>query len=227
MQYEENRMKIFSIYDSMQQSALLCPNDVNVKLIIRHSIRQEINSEIDNLNAQLTREGIEFARKFGKELDTPIGTVSSSCSQRCIDTCKNILGENSNKIKIQETDILQTVQNYDDSLAGKSFSKYGVKGIFDSFVENKNLPGINSLEYSVSKILDFIFLTGNKNKTIDIFCTHDFQIGMMLLFLNGSNTNNCEKLFENWIYMLEGFFLYGNREKFTLIWRGEKTGGSL
>lgn len=213
-------MKIFSIYESMQYSAKLCPKKENIKLVIRHSIRQDLNDEMANYDAMLTREGIEFAKRFGKELNIQIGTVSSSLSQRCIDTCENILFGKSSKIEILKTNILQTVQNYDDSLSGESFLKYGIEGILDAFIENKKLPGLNSLEFSVNKILDYIFKTGNKKNSVDIFCTHDFQIAMILLFLYGNNLKNRKTLFENWIYMLEGFFLYGNREKFTLIWRG-------
>jgi hypothetical protein len=213
-------MKNFSIYESMQHSANLCPDNENIKLVVRHSIRQDMGNDAANYNAMLTREGIEFAKRFGKELDIPIGSISSSFSQRCVDTCKNILLGNSSNLEIQQTSILQTVQNNDDTLSEESFSKYGVSGIFDTFVENKQLPGLNSLEFSVNKILDYIFETGNRKNTVDIFCTHDFQAAMMLLFLYGNNAKNCKELFENWIYMLEGFFIYGNREKFTLIWRG-------
>ena len=213
-------MNVFSIYESMQRSANLCPGNENIKLVIRHSIRQDMGNDAANYKAMLTREGIELAKRFGKELDTPIGSVSSSFSQRCVDTCESILSGNSRKIEIRRTGILQTVQNNDDTLSEESFSKYGVEGIFNAFVEKKQLPGLNSLEFSVNKILDYIFKTGNRKNTVDIFCTHDFQAAMILLFLYENNAENRKKLFENWIYMLEGFFIYGNRENFTLIWRG-------
>jgi len=213
-------MKIFSVYESMQRSASLCPDNENIKLVIRHSIRHDINNDVADDDVMLTREGIEFAKRFGKELDIPIGSISSSLLQRCVDTCKNILSGNSSKIEIQRTDILLTAQNNDDNLSWESFEKYGIRGIFDAFVENRKLPGLNSLEFSANKILDYIFETGNEKKSVDIFCTHDFQVAMLLLFLCGNNVENLNSLFENWIYMLEGCFLYGNRKNFTLIWRG-------
>jgi broad specificity phosphatase PhoE len=83
-------MQIFSIYESMEETAKLCPNDHNIKILLRHSIRQEIRDEtsIEGIeNAQLTREGKKMAKRLGASLNMDIGTISSSYSQRCIDTC--------------------------------------------------------------------------------------------------------------------------------------------
>jgi broad specificity phosphatase PhoE len=80
-------MKIWTPYESMEESAKLCPKVNHIKILLRHSIRQDIEDK----EAKLTREGMKIAELFGKGLGAKIGTISSSFIQRCIDTCNEIL----------------------------------------------------------------------------------------------------------------------------------------
>jgi len=53
-------MRIFSIYKSMEKSAELCPDRQNIKMLMRHSIRQDVRDDagLEAIeNALLTREG--------------------------------------------------------------------------------------------------------------------------------------------------------------------------
>jgi broad specificity phosphatase PhoE len=226
-------MKIFSVYKSMEESAKLCPNDQNIKLLVRHSIRQEImeGASIEEIeNAQLTREGKKMAERFGESLNMDIGTISSSYSRRCIDTCHEIInGSNKDHVKynhnIFKTKMLQSPHCKNIPEEHETWEKLGIEGIFDCFAKNIEALGFYDLETSVSRIINYIFETGNKDNTVDIFCTHDFQIAMLLLFFNEKRYEYKQILFngsDNWPFMLEGMFLWGNKSNFNALWRGEK-----
>lgn len=82
-------MKLQSNYNSMVQSAAMCPDDTNLKLIIRHSIRPEIKT-IDQ-NVSLTEDGEILAYQLGMSLDIPLGSLVCSPSIRCKQTCEEIV----------------------------------------------------------------------------------------------------------------------------------------
>ena len=72
----------------------------------------------------------------------------------------------------------------------------------------------------MKKIIDFVFTTGNKKHSIDLYCSHDFYIGMMLDIMF-DEIETVEDLTTNWPNMLEGMLLYGTREAFFCVWRGK------
>jgi broad specificity phosphatase PhoE len=217
----------------MEESAELCPvNRQNIKLLLRHSIRQEIQdgANIEEIkNAQLTREGKKMAERLGESLNMDIGTISSSYSPRCIDTCYEIInGFNKNHIKynldIVKTEILQNAHSKHIPEEHETWKKLGMEGLFDCFAKNIAALGFYDLETSANRMIDYMFETGNKDNTIDVFCTHDFQIAMLLLFFNGKSHEFKQELFsanDTWPFMLEGMFLWGNRNNFNIAWRGK------
>jgi broad specificity phosphatase PhoE len=226
-------MRIFSIYKSMEKSAELCPDRQNVKMLIRHSLRQDVRDDagLEAIEkALLTREGKKMAERLGESLDMDIGTISSSCTQRCVETCQEIMnGYNKNHSKynhdIIKTEVLQRPQCKNVQEEHGTWEKIGMSGIFDGFAKNIDMPGIYDLETSVGRMVNYIFETGNKNDSIDIFCTHDFQIAMLLLFLNGKNLEYKQILFnesDNWPFMLEGMFLWKSESGINVLWRDEK-----
>jgi len=218
-------MKIRVPYESMEESAKLCPKGHNIKIFIRHSIRQDIEGE----EAQLTREGMKIAELFGKGLGSSIGTISTSPIQRCIDTCNEIIkGYNKTHLEykspVLQSKMLQMphVKNIPES--DETWGKLGTECIFEGFANNKDMPGIFDLETSVNRILDYIFETGNEKKTIDIYCTHDFQLSMLLLYLNKKKYEFKQLLFsgdDTWPFMLEGMFLWKNKKQLRIAWRGK------
>jgi broad specificity phosphatase PhoE len=195
---------------------------------MRHSIRPHI--EIINGRHQdvsLTEEGKKIAYELGNSLEIPLGTISSSphlrCKQTCIEIINGYLSKNFNQvISCKETKILKNSHVLDGKKTHQNFDKYGNEGLFKMYAEGKNIDGQNNLKDSVDLMLDYIFQIGKKSPSLDIFCTHDFQITLFLLYLLGSNQENQEKILSKWPQMMEGFFLYGERNHFTIIWRGEK-----
>jgi len=220
-----------SKYRTMEESAKLCPKGQNIKMVIRHSIRQDIKngaSKEEIENAQLTDEGREIAKCLGESLNMEIGTVSSSYTQRCIDTCQELIkGYNKNHNEynqpIIKTEMLQSPHwNKNEGSGDEAWEKLGIRGIFDCFAKSVYMKGFYDLETSVIRIIDYLFETGNKSNSIDIYCTHDFQLAMILLFINRKNCEYIKILFNGgWPQMLEGMFLWGNRNDFNIVWRGE------
>ena len=226
-------MRIFSIYKSMEKSAELCPDRQNIKMLMRHSIRQDVRDDagLEAIeNALLTREGKKMAERLGESLDMDIGTISSSCTKRCVETCQEIMnGYNKNHSRynheIIKTEMLQRPQCKNVQEEHGTWEKIGMSGIFDGFANNIDMPGIYDLETSVKRMIDYIFGTGNENNSIDIFCTHDFQLAMLLLFLNRENPEYKQILFnesDNWPYMLEAMFLWKSKNSINALWRDEK-----
>ena len=72
----------------------------------------------------------------------------------------------------------------------------------------------------MKRIIDFVFNTGNKGSCIDLYCTHDFHIGMLLAVMF-DDIDTIDNLAANWPNMLEGMLLYGTRESFYCLWRGK------
>jgi len=220
-------MNLFSIYKTMEESANLCPDNENIKLIIRHTIRYDIGKGEAGNDVELRPEGRIMAWRLGESLGKSIGSISSSLTPRCIDTCKEIISgynqtHNSSTLEIIRTKFLQEPQIEDEIEAGKTFFSLGVEGIFRGFISNEKLPGMYDLDTSVKRLLDYVFSTGNNKNEIDIFCTHDFQLVMLLLYFFGVNEENFNNLLNGkWPLMLEGMFLWGNRTDFNIIWRGE------
>jgi broad specificity phosphatase PhoE len=211
----------------MEKSAELCPDNKNVKMILRHSIRHNIAKGEAGNDVNLMPEGKIMARRLGESLDRSIGSISSSLTPRCVDTCNEIIsGYKQNyigsKLEIIQTKLLQEPQIRDEIEAGKLFSRIGIDGIFKGLILNEKLQGMYDLDTSVKRLLDYVFSIGNNQNEVDIFCTHDFQLVMLLLFFFGINEEHYNCLLNGkWPLMLEGMFLWGSRNDFNLIWRGE------
>jgi broad specificity phosphatase PhoE len=227
-------MQVFSIYKSMQKSAALCPRGCNVKLILRHTIRYDIAGFEADKNIQLREEGKIMAQRLGESLDMPVGIIASSLSPRCLDTCAEIIKGIQLKLpqstfKIKQEPMLQVPQNADEVLAGKTFKEAGnngeeaVRNIFQSFVDKRPLPGLFDLNTATNRLLKAVFDFGNKDKELDIFCTHDFQLAMLLLYLFGGTQDAKNALFNGgWPLMLEGIFLWKQDNAINGLWRGDK-----
>ena len=82
-------MKLKSIYEHMEKGAEKVPGEENCKIIFRHSIRGKIDSGVGR-EVELTDEGIELAKNFGRYLEYDLGFTASSSYIRNIQTCENI-----------------------------------------------------------------------------------------------------------------------------------------
>jgi broad specificity phosphatase PhoE len=214
----------------MEQSARLIPPESNIKLVLRHSIRHDIANGIDGTDVELLPEGRIIANRLGESLEVPLGSISSSFSPRCIHTCNEIIDGYNNSHKklvaqIIKTKLLQEPHIEDHKIAEDTWKKFGENALqktIEAFVTKKNMPGMYDLDTSMNKLLDYVFSTGNKKNTIDLFCTHDFQMLMLLLFIFGNNQENMNKILTvDYPLMSEGIFLWGNRKKINASCKGK------
>jgi len=223
-------MNIFSPYKTMEDSAKLCPNDTNVKLIIRHSLRPHIEIvDGKHQDVSLTSEGRMLARKLGASLELSLGSLVHSPHARCKQTCEEIINGFSEQNKTPNlpfqmfgSKIFQNSHVQDGKKCHDNFSEYGNEDIFKKYANGELLEGQYNLTDSVTPMLNCIFETGNKPLAIDIFCTHDFQMTLFLLSFFGCGQENQVKILEKWPQMLEGIFLWGKRNRYYAVWRGEK-----
>ena len=206
----------------MNNAAQIIPDGENIKLVIRHSIRYSLKEQFEPDNVPLTREGMHLALHFGKGLHYPIGEVYSSNILRCLQTAEFIMEgyDSKSKYDIKPID-MKSFYCKDKFLCDKAFDEEdNGKSIVAKLNNGDCIPGLLSLEESVEALLDFLFSTGNHDNQLDLYCTHDFQ---MMLLISGLFDRSTEqnKIKENWPMMLEGLLFWGCRNDFTCIWRGE------
>lgn len=215
-------MKLKSIYEHMEKATKNIPENSNVKIIFRHSIRGKIESGIGR-DVRLTDEGIEIAKFFGRNLETEIGFVASSSCDRNIQTCEEILlGANCKKEIIIAPNELEGPQTKDKGLSDKVFEQYNFANNEIIYQMKKDcLPGFNSVEDATKIMVDFMFANGNKENSVDLFCTHDFQMAILYAGLFNFAETKDSIINNKWPMMLEGMIFWGNRNHFWCAWRGE------
>ena len=211
-------MQLDSPFESMINSASICLPNVNLKLIIRHSVKNDQSLEKD---IQLTPNGKMIAYRLGKSLSLPIGFIACSPVLRCCQTCEEIIkgfNDNSHSYQFQPvlTKILQTSHIINSEKSGKLFKTFSIQDIFRHYVECRELDGLHNLSDSVLPILRYVFEKGGVENTVDIFCTHDTQISLILLFI-GYDQN---EILECWPRMPEGIFLWEEAGHYYAAWRG-------
>lgn len=215
-------MIISSIYEHMDLSTKDIPKNKIIKIILRHSIRHSITSSGNQLNVELTNEGKALATHFGKNIKRKIGFLGSSDAKRCIQTLECIAkGANTTmNINIMNHQLRDPHVLYEES-CGNSFNELSSEEIISRLKKGIQVPGLRKLKESVKLILDGIFLFGNNENTLDLFCTHDFQIALLAadLFDFGETKDNA--INDEWPMMLEGIVFTGERNNFNVFWRNK------
>lgn len=216
-------MTLRSIYEHMEEGAAQVPSNANCKIVFRHSIRESIGDGYGR-EVPLTDEGVEMARCFGKHLKYNIGVVASSSCERNINTCREILvGRNIERNIIVASRELECPQIQDGLICDEVFRehKYRTDIIVHKMIEG-DLPGFNSIAVSAGIMLDYVFASGNKENTVDLFCTHDFQMAILLSYLFCFAADAEEGFVVNrWPMMMEGMIFWGGRNHFWCSWRNE------
>lgn len=166
----------------------------------------------------LNEYGIQKAMELGYCIEYPIGDLYSSKLERCIQTLE-YMTESDNITIVPK--YLTTVFTYDNEIADTQIKLLGsLKKVIIELKGGKTIPGFYPINITVKRIIDFVFNTGNKGSCIDLYCTHDFHIGMLLAVMF-DDIDTIDDLAANWPNMLEGMLLYGTRESFYCFWRGK------
>lgn len=203
----------------MKESARTIPECVNAKLVIRHSIRQPLRTNENPYMVPLTDEGICLARHFGRGLNISLGYVLTSRALRCIQTVESIIeGSFSDSVMYESIDMIRLCASneVDNSiLLQRGISAKRLIAQINSEIE---IPGLLSINQIVKNHLDIIFSNGGAYGTLDVFCTHDFQM-MVLLSSLFDKVSDIDSIRLVWPRMLEGFFFWGERNDFYCSWR--------
>lgn len=215
-------MKLVSIYEHMETGASKVPVGQNCKIIFRHSIRGKIESGVGR-EVSITDEGIELCKSFGRNLQYDIGYVASSTCLRNIQTCENILlGKGQNRNIVKAPNEMEYPHIKDSFISNKIFEelKFNNQEIIFK-LKNEGLEGFNSIQESAKIMLDYMFSNGNLENTVDLYCTHDFQ--MAILYAHLFDFTSTRKSIENnkWPMMLEGMIFWGEKNHFRCSWRNE------
>ena len=215
-------MNLKAIYHHMEKGAQAVPEKANCKIVFRHSIRKSIVSGVGR-EVPLTNEGITLAQWFGQNLKYDIGFFASSSCERNIHTCKEILaGKGVHKDIVIASEELECPPAKDKELSGKIFEQYNFKSdIIIHKVKTEGLPGFNTIKKASQIMLDFIFSNGNEENTIDLFCTHDFQMAILYAYLFDYDPMDETLKHQQWPMMLEGMIFWGDRKHFWCSWRDE------
>lgn len=86
-------------------------------------------------------------------------------------------------------------------------------------LNNGGLHGFNSLGKASNIMLDYIFDNGNIENTVDLFCTHDFQMAILYAYLFDFVKIKDDFIKNKWPMMLEGMIMWGARNHFWCSWR--------
>lgn len=211
-------MRFDSPCKEMSRDAARLPENVNVKLFLRHAIRYDNPVNGDYSVLLLTPEGIRMAQEIGRSIDRPIGRLYASTVERCRQTVREIAaGAGITEPEITSKDV------YSGSAgAYRARDEHGV-GWFEYFYGlQRNIPEYTweSTLYGEAKpIVDEILKATGENGKLDIICSHDSHVVVLASALFGLKTGLNG---ENWCRFTEGLFFTGERDDFTAYWRGEK-----
>lgn len=215
-------MKFYSPYDHMIQSAQKIPDDANAKLFMRHSIRFDNPVNGDFAPLMLTPEGIQLAEKMGSAIDRPIGKCTSSKIKRCQQTITSIISGMPQNLRPQTADITE-LEALSNVIGNPMPPELGGVGWFEYFhyLQTGNTEASRgiTLEQESASILNAIFAQNGTSGTLDLICSHDSHVVILASSLFDLKTG-LEG--HDWCQYAEGIFLYGSRENFTALWRGQQ-----
>lgn len=224
-----------SIYESMEDNQKFIPREANVKLVMRHSVRQEITDPLRHETAMLTAEGIALARAFGRKLSCCIGEVYASPIARCMDTaqviCKSYDEWHSAKSpQPMASSVLYSCYIEDEQRMNEEIKVHGDKHILHGICGGTAVPGCTNLKAASDRLFDLIFAHNNSD-CLDIFITHDFHLVILIAslfprFAPAQSTQThpvSDNPWVQWPHMLEGLLLWGTRNDFTAAWRRSLT----
>lgn len=193
-----------------------------MKILIRHSLRPSLQGVINPDLVTLSIQGKEMAYKFGENLPYPIRHCYSSYVPRCIQTIEYILmgAEQSKEIVLKGclSDDVFTDKNVASTYIREMSLK---KSVFDICSPHSIPQGFKDIKSCGKMLLDCIFNDNDSPHSIDIYCSHDYQLAILVTLMFNNNVS-VDTITELWPEMLEYLWFYGKRDDFYCVWRNEK-----
>lgn len=211
-------MRFDSPCKEMTRDAARLPEDVNVKLFLRHAKRYDNPVNGDYSVLLLTPEGIRMAQEIGSSIDRPLGKLYASTVERCRQTVREIAAGAG-----MTNPLIISKEVYSGSAgAYRAQDELGV-GWFDYFYglqrNIREYTGKSTLYTEAKPIVDEIFKEPGEQGKLDIICSHDSHVVVLASALFALKTGIHG---ENWCRFTEGLFFTGTRDDFTAYWRGKK-----
>lgn len=172
-----------------------------ISLLLRHSDRDDIPKGSFGNEVLLNEKGKQNAQRFGESLaEKKINKIYTSPVGRCVQTAEYLTKGYGSSIEIIETTALGApgLHITDEKVAGNFFLEYGFDEMYSRFIQEKEIPGIPSVEELNHRITTFIKDNTTQNgKTL--FITHD----MLIVFYHYS-INKRIYTKDNWVNYMTG-----------------------
>ena len=193
-----------------------------MKLLIRHSLRPTLQGCKEPDLVTLSSQGIEQAYFLGKHLQHSVRYCYSSYVPRCIQTLVYILKGAEQSRKIDLEGCLSDDVFTDKKVASDYIRQRSLKESVFNICPPRTVPvGFKDINTCGKMLLDCIFKDIDDANSIDIFCSHDFQLSILVTLMFNENIS-IESITALWPNMLEGLSFHGERNDFNCIWRNEE-----
>lgn len=175
---------------------------------IRHSERENADSDVVPRATPLTSEGFSMAENLGSVLPENFKyKILTSPVLRCIQTGDSIYRTLSGRADVSKPLICNLLGNpgayvKNREEASVHFKKIGTIPLINYYVSSNTFSGFHDCSDGTDTLLDLFSKTLSHEKTIHIFVSHDASIAAFLGSLTGSEFSN-----ENWIPFLGGIAL--------------------
>lgn len=195
-----------------------------MKLLIRHSTRPPLKGSKDPDSVLLTKEGVTKAVDLGKSLRLPIRNCYSSNIPRCLQTLESILEGAQQKRDIKFNEILSLGMFEDQNLCREfiieNSLRYTIYRIYPE-ISKMDIPmGFIDIHTCASKILKLLFDEDDDDNFLDIYCTHDYQIAVLVTLLFNCDVT-VDSIKEMWPEMLEGIYFSGQPTNLKCYYRNQ------
>ena len=175
-----------------------------IAYLIRHADRDPFPKNSFGNEVLLNEIGTKKAIQYGEKLSNHVITkIYTSPIERCVQTAECIMQGYGKPIQIITTKVLGApgIHINDEKIAGDFFLKYGLKQIYQQFIEGKKLPGFASKKELFHNLTTFIQQNSITHQTT-LFITHDLLIALYHFAYSGFIYEN-----NQWIEFLEGLYL--------------------
>ncbi len=205
------------VLDVYERSLPSVPRDRPVSLMLRHAHRSAIPHGILGDDVELTDRGRSEAKELGDMLQGfCLGTMASNAIGRCIETAQMISighGDASTEVSIEMRLANFGVFVRDRHLAEPQLLNLGAQEwVRRQLLEPSSLQGMLETSVGVDSLIDLLHPVGPPG--LNLYVTHDVVVAALVGFLCGRGFHP-----NDWPSYLEGVFLWGGEEGFTIMWR--------
>jgi len=197
----------------------------NYIVILRHAEKKELKQSGNDIQLEITADGILEAKALGLSISNKLGSFSrikSSPLIRCMQTASALLIGNKSSLSVTTSTTLGDPGAFvlDGDTAGENFKEGVCKAVekqYHAHTAGLTLPGMRSLEEGAKLLLSEISQDFDENAGVVAYVTHDAILAAFVGYL-------IEKQFSknDWINYLQGIAIYRDQKNsYFLYWDQE------